>query len=276
MVPVMETKIIERIYTKLFLGDPRFVELIPDAIKGWFVGTALKYGRVVQSREERAKLLHKLIHSKKVFDAGLEIIESPSQGFVWNKVQGAVVCLLHDIGRFYQATTNSFFDDESKIDHASAGAEMFSAKGFTIPPNYECDERVIKQAIYYHSRCEYSGSDPYAKLVRDADKIGIFREFGLQERFAKRSWSWVGFSKEILDDVLNRKMCDYRQVKSVGDFTVLFISWLWDLNFSSSRLIAVKEKFPDLVRQRLTKYGLDEASLKKVNQVLLEFENGSQ
>ena len=272
----METGIIERLYNKNFLSDPQFIELIPDAARTWFLETALRYGKEIHSREEQAKLLHKLTHSKKVFDAGLQIMEEEAGELKWNKFQGALICLLHDVGRFYQATKNSLNDKDCKIDHAKVGAELFRSGDFALPESLGYDEKAITEAIYQHSRREYKGGDQYVKLARDADKIGIFREFHLQERFAKRSFPSVGISTEILSDVLNHKMCDYRKVCSVGDFTVLFISWFWDLNFSSSRRIAVKEKFPDLVRQRLTKYGLDEASLKKVNQVLLEFENGSQ
>jgi|GEM_PF-6554009 hypothetical protein len=270
----MESRLINTLYTRHFLQDSNFIELVPDVISKWFLDLLVKQGTNTESEEGKAWFLHKLLHTKRVFDAGLQIMNSALDGITWNKNQGAIICLLHDLGRFYQANRNHLSDEKTKIDHAEAGANLFCSKGFSIPKSFLCDDDVIVESVYWHSRRSYEGENVYAKFARDADKIGIFREFPLQERFAKRMWSTGLLSKEILEDLINHRVGDTKEIRTVQDFLVLYATWFWDLNFRASRQIAREEKFTNLIKERFEKYGIEVGVREEIDKVLVEFEGG--
>lgn len=270
----MDSRLIDILYNKHFLRDPKFVNLVPNVVSNWFLGLVARQSTNVKGEEGQAWFLHKLIHTKRVFDAGLQIMDCRLDGINWNKNQGAIICLLHDLGRFYQATRNSLSDQETKIDHAEVGANLFRSKGFSIPRSFQCDEELIAESIYWHSRRNYESKNIYAKFTRDADKIGIFREFSLQERFAKRMWPTGALSKEVLEDLINYRVGDTQKIRTIQDFLVLYATWFWDLNFKASRQIARDEKFTNLIRERFEEYGIEHGVREKIDEILIEFEGG--
>lgn len=266
----MDIFLLKGIYDKRFLSDAYFVELVPREIREWFLGTAVNYWQKLQSEKEKVMLLHKFTHCKKVFSAGLEIMEAGRDDISWNKSQGALVCFLHDVGRLYQATQGTFND--LKVDHAEAGAKLFKNKGFLLPAEFNCDEEIIADSIFNHNKQTYEGSNIYAKLTRDADKIEIFREFKLQERFAKREYPDGPLNEDILNDFLNHRLSDYHKMKTRADFLLIYAAWFWDLNFKASRQIARREGFANLIRDGILKFGIGAAEGQKVNQALSQFE----
>ena len=105
-----------------------------------------------------------------------------------------LIGLLHDIGRFEQLRIYNTFNDAASIDHGRFGADLlFGSEGERLirrfmPAEDPEAEHLIELAIRHHS--DYllpEGLNErellFARLIRDADKVDIFRvntEFSLE------------------------------------------------------------------------------------------------
>lgn len=91
--------------------------------------------------------------------------------------------MLHDIGRFEQIKRYNTFSDAKSVDHAILGADILFTDGLIkeVCPDLNEDEmRILEKAIRNHSayRIESGLSSEeiiYSNILRDADKIDIFR-----------------------------------------------------------------------------------------------------
>lgn len=101
------------------------------------------------------------------------------------KVNGDLAWLmgmLHDIGRFEQIRRYNTFSDADSIDHASLGADILFSDSLILKFG-DFDERelgILELSIRNHSayRIQKGISQEegmYCKVLRDADKIDIFR-----------------------------------------------------------------------------------------------------
>jgi hypothetical protein len=84
--------------------------------------------------------------------------------------------------------------------------------------------------------------EPFAKLIRDADKLDIY--YVMVERFddlKKNPEKYMttfgypakeGYSQHIVQAVLEDKMVDYKDFKSINDMVVAIIGWMSDVNFA--------------------------------------------
>ena len=91
-----------------------------------------------------------------------------------------LIGIFHDIGRFEQWRTYQSFSDEKTIDHAKLGVEIIEDNGILAEhPDYD----LICSAIFYHNKLKISPKITddreltFCKLIRDADKLDIIREF---------------------------------------------------------------------------------------------------
>ena len=93
--------------------------------------------------------------------------------------------LVHDIGRFPQLAQFDTFWDLASMDHAEAGAEMLFGPRKMIGLFTDREEfyPLIRDAVRWHSAFRLPAEMEeehriYAELLRDADKLDIFRVFG--------------------------------------------------------------------------------------------------
>lgn len=89
--------------------------------------------------------------------------------------------MLHDIGRFEQVRRYHTFIDSESIDHAQFGADLLFGDGLIGRFGVEGDDyAIIEKAVRFHS-CYRLPEDLqerellFCQIVRDADKIDIFR-----------------------------------------------------------------------------------------------------
>ena len=130
------------------------------------------------STDDKIKL--KVIHTYKVAEnseriAGSLGLSSEDTDLAW------LIGMLHDIGRFEQLRRYHTFSDADSIDHAKFGADLLFGEGlirkFTDDPG---DDDIIETSIRAHN-AYVLGEDPderrlmFCKIIRDADKIDIFR-----------------------------------------------------------------------------------------------------
>jgi hypothetical protein len=264
----MDTNLINILFERYFAGDCDFKKYVPKNVSNWFVEVAQKFALQVKSKEEKAKLLHKFRHTKRVFDAGMEIAKLNVDGVDWNFYQCATVCLLHDVGRFPQAVANKLSDEISGIDHGEAGANLFSRGKVDIEPKYGCDSRQIEEAIRFHGLFEYKGENLYAKFIRDADKLGIFDEFHIQERYARHCYREGKLSDCVLESFRKGELADIRKVQTMVDWLVHRACWLNGFYFKSAKIIAQKRRYSELILSRLERYNIDEKTRKTIRERL--------
>ncbi len=164
----------------------------------------------------------------------------------------AAAALLHDVGRFPQYRRWRTFRDSDSDNHARLSVEVLREQ--RLLERLEVGERLlIEEAVRFHNLLELparlkSPTALFLKLLRDADKLDIWRVFldyfqkPPEERASAAS---LGFpdrpeiSPECVATLAAGRVIRLDTVKTLNDFKLLQISWVYDLNFPSScRLLA--------------------------------------
>ncbi len=90
-----------------------------------------------------------------------------------------IMGLFHDVGRFRQYSIYKTFNDAQSEDHADLGLKVMDELPFfkKLAPE---DEELVRFAIKNHNKKEIEPTDDsrklvFAKLLRDADKLDIYR-----------------------------------------------------------------------------------------------------
>lgn len=123
------------------------------------------------------KIKVKIDHTLKVAKQAEQIAEN-----IGADADLAWLCgMLHDIGRFEQLRRYDTFVDDKSIDHAALSCELLFKDGLIerfVTDDIRTD--LLETAIRYHSlyRLPQNLSDEermYCQILRDADKLDIFR-----------------------------------------------------------------------------------------------------
>ncbi len=171
----------------------------------------------------------------------------------------SVIGLLHDIGRFYQIKNFGTFNDHESIDHAEASNIVLFAEGHLEEfVGVEMARRygeVIKKAIYYHNKIALPSNAKefteveltMAKLIRDADKIDIFKllldtDFSVVFQL-KDGADPTAITPEIEEAFYKKALIDYRLRNSYVDDCITKIAYVFDFHFSVSRKILLKTRY---------------------------------
>jgi hypothetical protein len=157
------------------------------------------------------------------------------------------IAMLHDVGRFEQYRRFGTFRDADSVDHAELGARIITEQGL-IAPLPPAEQAAISLSVRHHNAFAVPASLPentrfFLKLIRDADKLDIWRVF--IEYFAlppeeRASAAGLGLpdrpecSSPVLDQIENGEMVRLSTVKTLNDFKLMQLSWIYDLNFSGS------------------------------------------
>lgn len=130
------------------------------------------------------EILAKLKHSYRVVSNAIRLAQKMSLNEE-DTLLLKTIALLHDIGRFTQIEIGSTADDQlTNLDHAELGVYYLFTEGhiedFGIPKSYF---PIIEKAIANHNRLaieEDLNEEEifFSKLIRDADKIDIFKLLG--------------------------------------------------------------------------------------------------
>ena len=174
--------------------------------------------------------------------------------------------LLHDIGRFEQFKQYKTFADYKSEDHAALGVTIIQANH--VLSDLESDTaRLIVRAVKYHNRAALpSGEEErslfFLKLLRDADKVDIWRVVTdyYQNAGCKRNKAIeldLPDSPQISDSVyktlMNGKLVQMSDLKTLNDFKMLQIGWIYDINFPRTVQIIRENKYLEKIRDVLPK-----------------------
>lgn len=159
------------------------------------------------------------------------------------------IALFHDIGRFYQLKKYKTFSDANSENHAELGLKVLEETKILDRLSKE-DKTIIMKAIKYHNMYKLPTNEKkehlfFSKLIRDADKIDIYKvltdyykelELGLDLNPALEHNlpNTKTYSPIIIDDILNFRNSDSKLIKTRYDMRLLTLTWVFDVNFNIS------------------------------------------
>lgn len=149
-----------------------------------------------------------------------------------------IIGLLHDYARFPQWKKYKTYDDLKSIDHGDLAVELlFDNKKIEEFNVKKEDYDEIYDAIKNHNKLEVIDNlsvhnKLLCKLIRDADKLDILYLYGVDMNLFKQDDEDI--SEKVKKDFFNNIQIDKRDLNSKNDNIVLDLSFIFDLNFSSS------------------------------------------
>jgi putative nucleotidyltransferase with HDIG domain len=190
-----------------------------------------------------------------------------------------IVALLHDIGRFEQFRRYKTFADRHSVNHAVFGIQIIDQYGILNGLSRE-HQVLVKNAILHHNVPSLPSDldevqTMLCQLIRDADKLDIYRiasEHYKQPDARDREIIGIGISEgntisnEVVAAICAKKSVDYSQMKSINDFKLVQLGWVFDLNFPMSiYLIARRNHYYDIRDTLPSDEGIS-AALKVIDQ----------
>lgn len=223
-----------------------------DSLKLWFVDYCRSF--YCTDTADRRNITLKEEHTLRVCDNILKLAQGISLDDSKANI-ALIIALFHDIGRFLQYRNYKTFKDADSVNHAALGVKVLAEEKVLDNIDDE-DRKVIIQAIGLHNVFRIpEGIDEktslYLKLIRDADKLDIWRvfiEYYTMPEEERASAVSLGFpdspqcSQDVLQSLRRGQMVNLAQLRTLNDFKLLQLSWVYDLNFRTSfRLIAERD-----------------------------------
>lgn len=174
------------------------------------------------------------------------------------------IALLHDVGRFPQYVRYHTFNDRASENHALLGLRRICIRGILADLN-QPERRYIARSVAYHNSALLPVSSDqqsllYIKLVRDADKLdiwktaidyyeGIGRQVGAINEFGLADQPYC--SPDVLAAFNERRIVFFEDIRSLNDFKLLQISWVFDLNFPATYRAVREGRFIENIKSSM-------------------------
>lgn len=211
-------------------------------LKSWFSGYVRSFcsGEYLQQRNFLLKEEHTLRVCKEIVSIGREI-----DGAAGELVLAETIALLHDIGRFEQYARHGTFFDIRSENHAELGLMIIAREA--LLSGFEAEvQQIIIESIRHHNRAALPQQGQaewllYARLLRDADKLDIWRvvteyyERAHQERNEAIELDLpdtAEISEQVLADLKRRSIVQVQHLQTLNDFKLLQMGWVYDINFT--------------------------------------------
>jgi HD superfamily phosphodiesterase len=179
-------------------------------------------------------------------------------------VQLQTAGLLHDVGRFEQFRRYHTFSDKKSVNHGLLGVEVLKEKNI-LKELSSGEQNNILTAIENHNKKEIRGNYDAStltmvKMLRDADKLDIWRvvtEYYCNNEGETNNTLQLDLpdNEEInpknYHDLLNNQMVDLSNLKTLNDFKLLQVGWIYDLNYKRSFQILNEKKYLDIIFKTL-------------------------
>jgi hypothetical protein len=228
-----------------------------DSIRQWFDSYVQTFYAI--DDEGKKNILLKVEHTRKV----CQVMELLANGMGLTPEDAriaAATALLHDVGRFPQYRRWRTFRDSDSDNHARLSVEVIREERVLagLPP---AEQLLIEEAVRFHNLLKIperlkSPTALFLKLIRDADKLDIWRvflDYFRQPPEQRASAASLGFpdlpgvSAACISCLNSGRIVQLDTVRSLNDFKVLQISWVYDLNFPvSCRLLKERGYLADL------------------------------
>ncbi|MDI6889761.1 MAG: HD domain-containing protein [Thermodesulfovibrionales bacterium] len=190
------------------------------------------------------------------------------------------VALFHDIGRFPQYAKYRTFRDSISVNHGLLGAQTLLEEK-TLQNLSDNEQELVIQAVRFHNafsipKIEKKDIIFFIRLIRDADKLDIWRVFiEYYESPEEERASAVGlglsdttdYSEDVLSCIHRGRMAYLSKVKTLNDFKLMQLSWIYDLNFRTSFRLLLERGYIDRITSKLPQSD----DIKKASSTLKEF-----
>lgn len=173
--------------------------------------------------------------------------------------------LLHDIGRFVQYSRYRTFSDHRSENHALLGVEVIEADRF-LEGLESSAAHIVLRAVECHNRAALPAGEEerclfFLKLLRDADKVDIWRvvtEY-YQNSGARRNRSIEldlpdieKISDKVYEDLIEGRPARMADLRTLNDFKLLQIGWIYDVNFHRTFRIVRERKYLETIRDAIS------------------------
>jgi hypothetical protein len=221
-------------------------------LKNWFE----EYVESFRDKDEKIQRNYdlKLLHTHNVCKYIVEIAKDI--GLNTNDINIAeIIALFHDLGRFEQYYKYKTFVDRNSENHSELAIKIINK--YSLLEKFDnSTKETIRKAILNHNKISIENEEDkniilFSKLIRDADKLDIYRvvtEYYKNKKYEKNDTIELGlddnndsYSIDIYNSVLNQQVVKYEALKFSNDFKLLQLSWIFDINFLYSFKI-IKEK----------------------------------
>jgi putative nucleotidyltransferase with HDIG domain len=223
-----------------------------EYVRGWFAAYCQTF--YTEDVEDQRNILLKEKHTHLVCANIIRI--AAAEGLNQEGLLLAeTIALLHDVGRFEQYRQYRTFRDSISVDHAALGAEII--REIDLLSDLSPRERdLVNDSVESHNIFtipkKIMGEHRYfLQLVRDADKLDIWRvftEFYEQPEAERSTVAGLGFpdrpecSPEVVDKVANGEIARLSAARTLNDFKLVQLSWVYDLTFPESfRMVAERD-----------------------------------
>lgn len=211
--------------------------------------------------EDQKNILLKEMHTSRVCDN----IRKLSSALALNdnrKLLAQTIALFHDIGRFPQYARFKTFRDSVSVNHGLLGAEILVEEKFLqiLPEN---EQTIVIESVKFHNAFSVPKKEEeeiafFIRLIRDADKLDIWRVFieYYESPYEERA-SAVGlglpdipeYSSDSLATMYKKEIVLLSKIKSLNDFKLLQLSWIFDLNYAPSfRLLLERDYMSRIIK----------------------------
>ena len=189
-----------------------------------------------KSFEQTDGIILKTEHSLKVAEESVFLAQKLGWNS-WDVYLAEVIGLLHDIGRFEQYTKYKTFKDKDSVNHAKLGVKIL--KKLKVLRHYDKQDQFhILRAIRNHNKPFLVGNFTYAYLLRDADKLDIYRVFtDYMKGYSPIEFKFKdtpGISKYVYKSIMNHKFIRTNKVQNLNDFKCFCIAWLFDVYYKNT------------------------------------------
>jgi HD-GYP domain-containing protein (c-di-GMP phosphodiesterase class II) len=185
--------------------------------------------------------------------------------------------LLHDVGRFAQYARYRTFSDRKSVDHARLAVDLLDGS-CVLEGLVPDDRRCIIGAIRFHNARTIpeqmeEREAGFARLVRDADKLDIYRIVADYYECARDRRNETveldlpdapAISEAILAQVQGRRTAEYRHLRTLNDFKVLQLGWVYDLNFRRTAELLRERRYLDRIYATLPQTSQTQAVYEQV------------
>jgi hypothetical protein len=225
-----------------------------DDLRSWFDRYVEPF--LVTDEEGIKNIQLKIVHTRKVCEAMALLAEGENLSENESRI-AATVALLHDVGRFPQYRRWRTFLDSDSDNHARLAIDVIREERILtgIDP---AEQLLIEEAIRFHNMLEppaqiQSPTRHYINLIRDADKLDIWRVFVellTQQPEERASAATLGLPD--LPDVVSTACISALNAGSIvrldtitcfNDFKLLQISWIYDLISAPARRILLERGY---------------------------------
>jgi len=190
---------------------------------------------------------------------------------------------LHDVGRFPQYAQYQTLRDDRSVNHGQAGLQVLDSAQVLLVCE-PADREIIVAGIGCHNRRTVPDTlaadvRRFVLMIRDADKLDIMQTLYAvwkNDEIQCHPELIMGIDLEgpvsphVLADIRARRSVAYANIKSLADFFLTQVSWIYDLNFRPSYQRLARRRLLEQAAEVLPKEAIVQAEVAAAAQYVRE------